>query len=420
MKPGQVSKDEARTMRASVASRKLRYPGTSLTIDLEDAPEIEKALHQTILGWYPADMPSTRDDPRLSLVRKQNTGFMAQSVYLDETLHGLNVAAATCAVIADIAQDFLETHPGCLALHCGAFRYNNRLIAITGPSHAGKSTLTARLTVEPDMEVFCDDVLPLPEDGQAFALGIAPRLRLPLPTASSRTFQAHVATHLGPHDDRYGYVCAPTVAPHGTRAELSVVLILDRRTDGHAALHAVHEGEALRFLLSQNMTDLSNADRAFGKMSDLLAKVTCLRLAYADLEDAVSLLRTAFGADDAVSSATVIHPAIHKNQAETLPMARTDPDQRWMRSPDIVLQSKADTSFLWKTGTSLIWHMNAQAHAIWTMLEIPGSAIEIGNILADQFPDEGEEKIVGDVNALLQALAQAGMIEPVEDSNAWP
>lgn len=199
-----------------------------------------------------------------------------------------------------------------------------------------------------------------------------------------------------------------------------MVLILDRRAEGHAALHAVQEGEALRFLLSQNMTDLSNADRAFDKMSNLLARVTCLRLVYADLEDAVSLLRTAFATDEAVSSDTVIHPAIHKTPAETLPMARTDPAQRWMRSPDIVLQSKADTSFLWKTGTPLIWHMNAQAHAIWTMLEIPGSAIEIGSILADQFPDEDADKIVGDVNALLQALAQAGMIQPVEESNALP
>lgn len=411
MKANRTTHREVCETRALTTHTRLHYPGSSLTVTLDDAPEIDRALRQALRGWCPNDMPAEQDASPQSKVRREKAGYTTQSIYLDETLRGLGVAAATCAVIADLAQDFFETRPGCMALHCGAFRYNGRLIAMTGPSRAGKSTLTARLTAEPDMEIFCDDILPL-IDGEAFALGIAPRLRLPLPATCTDAFRTHVAANLGPHDDRYGYVCTPTVATHGTRAELSVLLILDRRAEGRARLHSVKEGEALKYLLSQNMSDLVSADAAFARLSEFLEKVICLRLVYADLEDAVVLLREAFGGNDVVAPGTVIHPSICNQMDDRLPAVQTDPTLRWMRDSDIMLQTKADTTFLWKVGTQTIWHMNSQAYAIWTMLEIPGSATDIGKLLASHFPGEDEERVIADVNALLHALAGAGMIVP--------
>ncbi|MCC5967691.1 MAG: hypothetical protein JJU24_16315 [Natronohydrobacter sp.] len=61
------------------------------------------------------------------------------------------------------------------------------------------------MTQEPDVEVFCDDVPPMPSNGIAIGLGIAPRLRLPLPDTVSPAFKAHVARHTGPRDNRYAY-----------------------------------------------------------------------------------------------------------------------------------------------------------------------------------------------------------------------
>lgn len=390
----------------------LRLRDVTLFVRLEDAPEVEVALAQALKAW-PVDTAPTPDAPsRETVVRGTQGGFATHSVHLEESLDGLGVAGATCAVIADLAQDYFDSRPGSLALHSAAFRFNDRLIAMTGPSRAGKSTFAARMTQEPDVEVFCDDVLPIAPDGLAIGLGIAPRLRLPLPDTVSPAFKAHVARHLGPRDDRYGYLCAPTVASHGTQAPLSVLLILDRRDAGPAGLHAAAEDEALHFLLSQNMSDLQTPEAAFARLTDLLARITCLRLVYSDLEEAVTLIRRAFGSAAPIASTVEIGPVLPQVSYDAHPTSDMSSDLLWSRNPEAVIQTKGDSAFLWLPGKPMIWHMNFLARAIWTLLEIPGTARDIAQLLAEQFPDTDDTVLTSDVSALLLALSVDGLVEP--------
>jgi hypothetical protein len=392
----------------------LQFAGTQVQIALKDAAPVAKALQEAVKGWPARDLAVL--DPRLpaSSVLGDGGAYAARSIYLDETIRGLGVAGAACSVIADLAEDFFVSRPGSLALHCAAFRYQDRLIAMTGPSRAGKSTLASRLTMEEDMALFCDDVLPLlPDDNAAVGLGIAPRLRLPLPPAASADFKAHVARHKGPSDDRYAYLCAPNVAQHGTTAPLAVLLILDRRAKAPARLHQVAEDEALHYLLSQNMADLDTAEAAFDRLSALLRQITCLRLVYADLEQAVALIRHAFGTADVVAGDVAIGPVLAAGGAD-LPDAGLSPDLIWSRLPDVTLQSSGAGAFLWRPGMQTIWQMNQLARAIWALLEIPGSAADIAEVLADLYPDQDPSSLTADVNALLAALARAGLIEQAD------
>lgn len=388
----------------------LRFPDTELSVQLSDAPDVEIALSMALKAWTPSHAELS-EGARVSSVARDASGYTTRSVYLNEVISGLGVAGAACAVIADLAQDYFETRPGCLALHCAAFRYNQRLIAVTGPTRAGKSTLAARMTQEPDVEVFCDDVLPLPSDGIAVGLGIAPRLRLPLPESVSPKFRAHVARHLGPRDDRYGYLCAPNVAPHGTRAPMSVLLILDRRDAATARLHSVAEDEALHFLLSQNMSNLHTPQAAYARLTNLLDGLTCLRLVYADLEEAVALIRRAFGTPAALASDVELGPMLPVTLPTTPPVADCSTDICWSRNPDVIIQTKAEGAFLWQTGKQMIWHLNTLGLAVWALLEIPGSASEIGATLHEHFPDQHPRDLIRDVNTLLLALSQDGLIE---------
>ncbi|WP_322890483.1 MULTISPECIES: PqqD family protein [unclassified Yoonia] len=392
----------------------LTYPGVSVQIVLDHAAPVADALRSALHGWTPDQVASAGASAQVASVLGDKGTFAARSAYLGETIHGLGVAGAACAMIADLAQDYFVTRPGSLALHCAAFRFNNRLIGMTGPAKAGKSTLAARMTQEPDMTVFCDDVLPMQPDGTAVGLGISPRLRLPLPEACSDGFRAHVARHLGPSDDRYAYLCAPNVAPHGTKAPLSVLLILDRRPDGGAALHDVTDHEALHFLLSQNMADLETADAAIARLTDLLSQIICLRLVYSDLEDAVALIRQAFGGSAAVHADVAVLPPVPPAAARSMPAAQMAPDLCWARRPDVMMQATGDAAFLWLPGRQTVWRMNALALAVWTMLEIPGSAQDLAGVLADHFTDQDPDTLTADVNALLQGLAKAALIETAD------
>lgn len=394
----------------------LRFPGLVVQVRLCRAPAVERALSQVLCGWGPERCAVP--DPAVPAVCVQGgpEGYRVQSARPGPALTGLGIAGAVCAIIVDLVQDFCQRRPGILALHSAAFRLNGHLIALGGPPRAGKSTLAARLTQAPDVEVFCDDVLPVTADGAGLAPGIAPRLRLPLPAGADTAFRAHVGRHMGPRDDRYGYLCAPGLAPHGSRAPLSVVLILDRRDRSPARLHHEPEGRALHFLLAQTLSGLQAPDAAYARLTGLLAGITCLRLVYSDLDEAVALIRQAFGR----AGGTVdIGPVLPQAAAATAPPGAFPANRPWARNPEAVMQARGESAFLWVPGKPMIWHMNLLARAVWVLLEIPGTARDIGQLLCEHFPDTDRTVLIRDVETLLQALSAAGLVEPAGPDGAF-
>ncbi len=390
----------------------LRFPGVTRPVRLLGAPAVQEALAKILNGWPPTEAPDDPENPPVSTVVGVGGIHALSSTYLDEPLTGLPAASAACGVIADLGQDYFEERPGCFSLHCGAFTLCDRLIAVTGPKRAGKSTLVARLTAEEDIQVWCDDMLPIESDGLATGLGIAPRLRLPLPGHASDRFKAHVARWLGPHDDRYGYVCAPTIAPHGARAKLSALIVLDRRAAGPARLHRLGPDAAVHHLLTQNMSDLQSAEKALAKVQSLAERMICLQMVYADLEDAVALLRGALGGAAPLDPDLDLGPELPLSSRAEAVAEPAAPDQVWERQAGIAIRRHGASSFLWRPGEQMIWQLNAVAGAVWALLEIPGSAIELADALSELFPDIAVEQLVADVAKLLGALAAEDLVVP--------
>ncbi len=141
------------------------------------------------------------------------------------------------------------------------------------------------------------------------ALGVAPRLRLPLPAKASMHFKQFARQHMGPHDSRYGYLCASNVALHGVRLPLGAIVVLDRQTDTPACLHTVNEDDALFYTLEQNMGQFNSPGEALATTQALLGKITCVRLVYSNLEEAVQLLRKAFDGKEAINPDLQVKPA---------------------------------------------------------------------------------------------------------------
>jgi hypothetical protein len=67
----------------------------------------------------------------------------------------------------------------------------------------------------------------------------------------------------------------------------------------------------------------------------------------------------------------------------------------------------------------MIWHMNLLARAVWVLLEIPGTARDIGQLLCEHFPDTDRTVLIRDVETLLQALSAAGLVEPAGPDGAF-
>lgn len=111
----------------------------------------------------------------------QDTEGLWQGAYdIDREYHLPSPASAACSLVGDLISQRLAGEPELLGLHCGSVEVNGRLVLFPESSKAGKSTLTVAFAAA-GYRIFGDDVLGLTAHGEGVAMGVAPRLRLPLP-----------------------------------------------------------------------------------------------------------------------------------------------------------------------------------------------------------------------------------------------
>lgn len=390
------------------------FPGLSRPVLLHDAPALLSALGSGLAGWSPTVFPAaSAAGEAVSTVVADGAHHAIRSPWLDEATTGLTAVGAFCGVVADLSQAWVAERPDHLALHAGGVVVGGRLIALAGEARAGKSTLIARLTMEPWAQVLCDDVLPVDPAGRGVGLGIPPRLRLPLPARTGAAFRAHVAAHLGPFDSQYAYLSPDTTAPHGTQAPLAALVVLTRRPKGRARLHHLSPAEALAHLVARNITmdipDPAHVERLAG----LAAGIACLRLVYADPDAAVALIRDLGRVDGA---APQVHPALPASRDFAAQAARpVDPRRAWRRAPGVGLLRKGAVACLWQRTGGGHFALDPIGQAVWTLLQTPVCANEIAVLLAEVFAATSAATIAADVAALLGQMQAAGLIEPAPD-----
>lgn len=394
-----------------VARRGIRQayalPGVGGPLLLAGVPEILPALARVLHGWEP--VPTAMAGEPACTVSRQGGSYAITSPWLEAPLRGLPLASAVCGVVADLAQGWLggwrARNPGAIALHGGAAVLGGRAFAFTGPAQAGKSTLVARLGAEPDVMILGDDILPVGPDGRAHAMGIAPRLRLPLPAASTEGFREHVAAATCLADDAYAYTRPLNFAPHGLGLDLAGLVVLDRRRHAPARLHALPPAERVRHLLARNMAAADEAEAA--AIPALAGRLQGLRLVYSGLEEAVALLRAALGGAARVEIAPPLPPPPER------PAPPVAAGTAWRRGAAVVPRRVGREIYLWQREAGRFHHLNPMAGAIWVLLEAAATPEDIAALLAEAYPAEPPARIAADVAALLGRLAALGLVEPI-------
>lgn len=396
--------------------RALWLEGLAAPVLLPEDPDLIEALRRCIHGWPSRLTPFAPGDPAatppLCVIEARGAGrYRASSRYVDGMLDDLPAATAICVVLADLSQACCETRDDhVFGLHCGGVVIGSRGIVIAGAKRAGKSTLVARLSAEPGVEVLCDDVLPMAADGTAIGLGLAPRLRLPLPEAAAPAFRAHVGRWLGPADDRYGYLLSPALVPHGRRVRAGAFVLLDRRPDAAASLHVLPPDEVLRALVERSITGPDGPEAMFGAAQALTANMAGLRLVYSDLEEAAALILAAFPADGRDTAVPSPPLPSRPPPPEQRPATEIPPAVLCRRARGVAARRTGEAAFLWQPGEAMLWHLNPAAQAIWTLLSRPRSARSVARILQQAFPDAPPQRIEDDTRALLAQLADKGFV----------
>lgn len=395
---------------------RLAFEGLTATVEVPDCPEFASALRASAVDW-PFRRVEADAEPAARITR---SGQSLLIHYPDEEPLPVTPVAAACSLMVSLAEALVAENPDRLCFHGGAALFGGRLVIFPGRSHAGKSTMIARLAAG-GHTVFGDDILPLDPSEDGLALGVAPRLRLPLPPCASAAFRGFVADHAGAADGRYHYLALPEgrLARHGATAPLGAIVLLDRRPAGPATLHEAPERLALKLLARQSVLGADDTRPLLARMRAIVRRLPCLVLSYADLEEAVVLLEATFARwpmrvapAPLPDEAALTRRLLERDEAgddEPESPSGYRPGMRLVRHPDVALHAVDGEAFLAGTGgTAAIHHLNPVGAGIWNLLAHPTDEDEAASVIAVAFPDVDPRIVARDVAVLFADLHASG------------
>ena len=208
-----------------------------------------------------------------------------------------NPVDAVCDLVVDLIHAYVADHQGLLCLHCAAVELNRGLVIFPNTYRAGKSTLSLKL-VSSGARLFTDDVLPICNQGDGgLALGVLPRLRLPLPQGITQDFRDFVINRAGPQNSRYLYVNLGLneQAVLGAAAPVTGITMLQRKENERARLLEVKKSTVVKDMILRNFARQNPGLEIVDRLYAIVENARCYRLEYDDLDQAANLLQDTFG-----------------------------------------------------------------------------------------------------------------------------
>ena len=259
-------------------------PKIGRCVRVENAPDAIEALAQAMPGWPVSVQPATGAAPD-SYIYRDAEGLWQGWRDDPEEFDLPSSAAVVCSLVGELIGRRLDTEPELLGLHCGSVEINGKLVVFPESSKAGKSTLTTAFAAA-GYRVFGDDVLGLTEAGEGVAMGVAPRLRMPLPDSFSTEFVDYAECHAGPEDECYRFVIPAEggLARYDDRSPIGAIVLLERGSQIVAPeVVRLAPGEGLLQLLCQNFADSNIPNAAlFERLLPLIQRIPCLLLRYSE------------------------------------------------------------------------------------------------------------------------------------------
>ena len=185
---------------------------------------------------------------------------------------------------------------GSVAAHAASCATPQGVVVLPGPSMSGKSTLSLQLMLAGG-RLFGDDRLLIDAArGTATALGLTPRLRLPVPAEAGAAL-AGLARASGTADGEIAYLdlTDSQAAPFNTTAPIAAFVAPERVAGGPARLAKSSTSGIVRALLGGAVTNQGNSAATLAAVARLAARTPCWSLRWSNSAEAGALLWREFG-----------------------------------------------------------------------------------------------------------------------------
>ncbi|MET0106767.1 MAG: hypothetical protein ABW072_16765 [Sedimenticola sp.] len=275
-----------------------RFEGLPGPVLLKNCDDLLPILRAVLRDWDINRITAKQEREPLIEIELTPEGYRRSSQWLNKESCFKNPVDAACDFIVDLIHAYLSDRPELLCLHCAAVEFPEGLVLFPNTYRSGKSTLAMKL-VSRGLRLFSDDVLPLSvTDRLGMALGILPRLRIPLPETADDHFRSYIDRHSGPLNNRYLYSDLDTtgLAYLGERAPVRAITVLERSDGADATIEEAGKGEILKDVILRNFARQGTALNILDTLYALVEQCDCYTLRYDNLEEATDLLISEFGA----------------------------------------------------------------------------------------------------------------------------
>lgn len=388
---------------------RLEFEKVPRPVRIDDDRVLLPALASAFAYWPFRETAGDRGDDPVITVHRNGSGYSVHADWLTDPPHFSNPVDLACGLAVNVNRAWLQEQDSCLCLHGAGIEIGGRLVVLPSYYHAGKSALTASLAAA-GARVFSDDMLPILADGSGMALGVSPRLRLPLPDGMGVRSLRFVERRRAAGNNQYLYLA---LEPHeqarfGERSRFGGFILLDRRDSGSAALTPATDSEVLKQLVLRNFARHVPVTASFDRLHGLVEAASSYRLTYADGDAAADLLMERF-ADTAAAAPARQQVEAAADGAAAQP--RTSIGGTHPRRRDGVKERLVDGDlFLVDGAGETIYHLNAVGAGLWRLMDGSCGVQDAVDLLHKAFPDVERETIQGDVAALTDDLLRRELL----------
>lgn len=390
----------------------VQFQGLAAPLRLTGAEALMPLLAGIAPGWPHRPRPVDPEARPFFSISAEAGLYRSATHVEDRPARLLDAVNAVCDAVTGLARALPAEDDRLLCLHAAGVEMAGRIVVFPNIRRAGKSTLAAALA-QAGHRVFSDDVLPVSFVGggmRAQSMGIAPRLRLPLPETLPPGFRDWTVSVAGPENRQYRYLRLPDAPQQGEGLGVGAFVILDRHDAAvPARLDPVPPDQAMDALLHQNFTRDRHSGDVLAALAAALDGLPVLRLTYGGLGEAVACLQEAFA--DPAPLAVAEGPAVRFRMADLRGPVPDRPRQAALgQRPGALAREIGAGLYLADPEGRAIHRMDPLAAAIWAVLETPATPDEIATLLAEAYPETDAARLRGDARRLLASLAEAGLI----------
>ncbi len=394
-----------------IATMLLSFEQLSRPVALIGCDHLAESISTLLRGWRCREISASTETPPSITIRRTSKGYELESLWRKSTVAYRDEVNTVCSFIVDLIKAYIAADPTLLCLHSAAAEFAGRLVVFPSRYRAGKSVLSAHLAAA-GVRVYADDVLPIDERANhGVALGILPRLRLPLPDGVDAAFRDFVRRRSGLRNQRYAYLDldAESLAPLGEEAPIGAFVLLRREAGARPELAPVSKSEILKRVILRNFADEVRAVDILDRLHDVVGDARCFRLCYDAAAEAAELLKQSFKRWPSRR-----RPAKRARPTPSTASPRAPNDEatkeHFRRNPGIVENCVDDELFLVNPAGEAIYHLNAVGAALWRLLAEPIRLDEAVDVLRRAFPGVPQAQIARDVGTVLADLAKRGLI----------